>query len=319
MGNSNFDILQANYVIGAQTVLSQYGLFLSPGAKHFFVCNATTGIPEGGVPGSAGGGDSPLTPCNSIDTTVGKCTASRGDVIHVLPGHVETVIAAGGLDLDVVGITLIGYGVGSNRPTINFTTATTADTDIDAANITMINFLFTGGIDALAGPLDVNSADFKLLACEYRDVTGQCTDFCVADANADRMLVDGFVYRGDSAAGTNSVFALIGNDNVVIRNFDIDGNFAVGGIDLRTTACVNVQTYNGRFRTRNAADIFIIDTITGSTGAIGPGLYLRLQDNAANITEAITGATFVVYDDVFVVNLANEKAMLINWTASTDA
>ena len=75
----------------------------------------------------------------------------------------------------------------------------------------------------------------------------------------------------------------------------------------------------GRFYTRNAADIFLIDTITASTGQIGPNLNLRLTDNAANITEAITGATFVVMDPVYVCNLAGEKAMLINWTASTDA
>jgi hypothetical protein len=44
-----------------------------------------------------------------------------------------------------------------------------------------------------------------------------------------------------------------------------------------------------------------------------------LLDNAANVTEAITGATFVTFDPVYVVNLAGEKAMLINTTASTDA
>jgi hypothetical protein len=63
----------------------------------------------------------------------------------------------------------------------------------------------------------------------------------------------------------------------------------------------------------------LIDTITASTGMIGPNINLRLQDNAANITEAITGATFVYFQPINVVNLAGESSLVINITASTDA
>ena len=119
----------------------------------------------------------------------------------VKAGHTETVTAAAGLALDVAGITIIGLGNGSNRPTVNFTTAVGADMDVDAANITISNFLFTGGIDALTGIIDVNAADFSMINCETRDVTGQMTDCIVADANADRMLIDGWAHRGAAAAG----------------------------------------------------------------------------------------------------------------------
>jgi hypothetical protein len=57
------------------------------------------------------------------------------------------------------------------------TTATTADMDVDAANITVSNLLFTGGVDELAGPIDINAADFTMINCETRDVTGQAVDF----------------------------------------------------------------------------------------------------------------------------------------------
>lgn len=262
--------------------------------------------------------EQPFSTMNYADS---RCVANNGDVVHVKAGHVETVAAIAGLNLNTAGVTWISEGFGSARATINYTTAAGADMNIDAANIAMYNFLFTGGIDALTGPIDVNAADFHLLDCEYRDVTGQCTDCIVADANADRMLIDGLVYRGAAAAGTNAAIALTGSDDCVITNFWMDGNFAVGGIDIRTTASLNLTVHSGHFRTRNAADIFLVDTITGSTGMIGGGwgLFLRLQDNAANITEAITGATFVLCDNIWVVNAANEKAMLINWTASTDA
>lgn len=259
-----------------------------------------------------------LDPFSTIDYAVGQCAANRGDIIFVRPNHTETVTAAAGLDLDVAGIALIGLGTGSNRATVNFTTATTADMDVDAANITMVNFLFTGGVDALAGPIDVNAADFKLIDCEYRDVTGQATDVIVADANADRLFVDGYFHNGAAAAGANSAIALVGMDNPVVKNFKIVGNFAVSAIDCRTTAVVDLDIHDGYIWTKNSADLCIKDTVTGSTGKIGPNLQLMLTDNAANITEAVTGATFHMFDDVYVCNLVNEKAMLINWVASTD-
>lgn len=271
---------------------------------------------NGGANGGKGTFDRPF---DSIDYAVGRCTANNGDIIVVKAGHVETVSAAAGLDLDVAGIAIVGLGSGSLRPTINFTTAVGADMDVDAADITMVNFLFTGGIDALTGPIDVNAADFALLNCEYRDVTGQATDVIVADANADRLLIDGYYHNGAAAAGGASAIVLVGMDNPTIRNFKIVGNFTAGAIECRTTAVVDLDISSGYIWTKNAADLCIRDQITGSTGKIGPDLTFMLQDNAANITEAVTGATFHLFDPIYVCNLAGEKAMLINTTASTDA
>lgn len=258
-------------------------------------------------------------PFSTIDYAVGRCTANNGDIIFVKPGHTETVTAAAGLDLDVAGIAVIGLGSGSDRPTINFTTATTADMDVDAANVTLYNLLFTGGIDALAGPIDVNAADCAIVNCEYRDVTGQATDVIIADANADRLYIDGYFHNGAAAAGANSAIALIGMDNPVIKNFKIVGNFAVSAIDCRTTAVVDLDINTGYIWTKNAADICVKDTVTGSTGKVGPGLYFMLTDNAANVTESITGATFHQFADIIVCNLAGEQGMAINTTTTTDA
>lgn len=259
-------------------------------------------------------------PFSTIDYAVGQCTASVGDVIMVKAGHVETVTAAAGIALDVAGITLVGLGNSRNRPKINFTTAVGASMKVTAANITMSNFWFTGGIDALTNPIHVDAADFVLTDWTYTDVTGQCTDCVLTTANADRMELANFEYDGATAAGTNAGIAIVGGDGIKIHNFIADGNFAVGFIDVRTTATTDLKVWGcPSFRTRNAADIFIVDTITASTGTIGPDLNLRLQDNAANITEACTGATFVYFQPINIVNLAGESSMQTNITASTDA
>lgn len=302
--------------------LSVYGAPILPSVggrmttgNVFFV--GSTSTEDSDAPSS---GSNKNTPFTTMDYAVGRMTANNGDIMIVMPGHVETVTAAAGLALDVAGITIIGIGNGTNKPKINFTTAVGASMKTTAANIEMENFQFTGGIDALTNPIHVAAADFKLKNWTYTDVTGQATDVVLTTAAADRMELAYFDYDGATAAGTNAGIALVGGDGIKIHDFFMDGNFAVGGIDVRTTATTDLKVWNvPYFRTRNAADIFLVDTITASTGSIGPEIYLRLQDNAANITEAITGATFVLHQKISVVNLANEVGMEINWTASTDA
>ena len=262
-------------------------------------------------------------PFSTLDYAVGKCTASNADVIIVKAGHTETVIAAAGLALDVAGVTIIGLGNGPDRPTVNFTTAVGADMDVDAAGVTIQNFLFTGGIDALTGPIDVNASDFSMLNCETRDVTGQATDFIVADANADRMLIDGWVHRGAAGAGAESALQLVGGDNTTVKNFWIDGNFGTACIENVTTAAVNLTVGGGSnsanyARTRNADDV-IFSAVATTTGNVGPNIYARIADNAANVTEAFVGADMQFFQPISIVNLDGEVGLNTNITATTDA
>lgn len=281
----------------------------------FFVSSTTPGASDGND------GRSPTTPLATIDAAIGKCTANAGDTIIVMPLHVETVVAAAGVALDVAGVTIIGLGTGSARPRVNFTTAVAASVRVTAANCSVQNILFTGTVDALASPIQVQAADFWMDGCETRDTAGsaQATDWILTTAAANRLKITNHRHDGDPAAGANAWLAIVGGDGILVDGLRCDGNFAVGGIDIRTTATTDLEVRNVYFRTRNAADIFLIDTITASTGLIGPNLNLRLQDNAANITEAITGVTFVYFQPINIVNLAGESSMQTNITASTDA
>lgn len=310
----------SNYPNGFMNGLTVRGVPLTvahPG-KVFFVNNSSV-LADGGINGSDGNPGTYLKPFSTIDYAIGRCTAGRGDIIFVMPGHAETIGSAAAVALDVAGVAIIGLGVGSLRPTLNFT-ATTSTVTMSAANCCLKNILFTGGIDAIAKMILVSAADCTIEGCELRDVTGQMIDGILTTAGANRLKILKHIHKGDTAAGTNAGIAIVGGSDIEIQIDVMDGNFAVGGIDIRTTATTNLLVHDVlRFYTRNSADIFLIDTITGSTGQIGPNINLRLTDNAANITQSITGATFVVMDPVYVVNLAGEKGMLINWTASTHA
>lgn len=273
------------------------------------------------VNGASGGDGSSLRPFSSLDYATSKSGVSSGDTIIAMPGHVETVTAAAGLALDVAGIRYIGLGTGSARPKINFTTATTASMVVSAANITMENFLFTGGLDALTNPVHIQAADFALINCETRDVTGQATDFIVTTAAADRLLIDGWTHRGAAAAGADTAISIVGGDGITIRNFWIDGNFAVAAIENVTTAATNITIGGGPSNyiyTRNAADV-AVTLVATTTGYVGPNINARLTDNAANITEAFVGAAAVFFQPINIVNLAGESSMQTNITASTDA
>jgi len=284
----------------------------------FFVSSTT--------PGASTGNDglSPQTPLSTIVAALAKCTANNGDTIIVEPGHVETVISAAQVLMATSGVSIIGIGRGANRPTVNFTTATTASWRVTAANCYVENLLFIGVVDALVSPIDIRAADFTMRGCETRDTAGsaQATDFILTTAAATRLSILNHRHDGDTAAGANSFLAIVGGDRIVIDGLIADGNFNNALIEIRTTLTTDLEVRNAMFRTRigtQAKDIFLKDTITGSTGLIGPSLYMFLSTNTANITEAITGAAFVLFDDILVVNLAGEKAMLINTIASTDA
>jgi hypothetical protein len=267
---------------------------------------------------AAGYGQNPDSPCATLDYAVGLCTANNGDVIYVMPGHAETIVADSGVDIDVAGVKVIGLGWGASRPTFTFTTAVTADFKLAADSVHVENILFLGGIDATTGVVEISGADCKLINCEYRDVTGEATDIIVTVNNADRLLIDGLRVIGAAGDGGDTAIALDGCDDAVIRNFDIYGNFDQGAIECRTTASNRIKVYSGTIWTEGAEDLAIKDLITASTGTIGPDLNLILQDNAANITEAITGATFQLVGPIWVVNAVAEQSMQINWTASTD-
>lgn len=283
---------------------------------------------------TAGNGTKPSRPFATVNFAVGQCTANSGDTVIVLEGHTETVTTsasgsslagAGELNFGVAGVRVIGLGNPGTAPVFNFTTSTGANARVNATGVLLQNLRFHGGIDALTTVLVINGvADVTLRNIVYRDVTGQCTKFLHAANNSDRLTISGFRHIGDSAAGSTHSCTFDGCDDLIFENFHITGNFSTAAVGFITTASarITVRAAGGQpsqVWNQNSADVCFVDTITGSTGNFHGPIHLRLTDNAANVTEAITGATFSLFDDILVCNLAGEKAMLINTTATTDA
>jgi len=286
--------------------------------KVFFVGSTTANARD-----DVSHGTRPDNPFATIDYAVGRTTANKGDVIVVLPGHVETVSAAAGLALDVAGISVIGLGWGASRPTVNIGTATSATVTISAASVLVRNLVFVTTLDAVVTAIAISAADVQLIDIETRDTSAtQCVDFISTTAAADRLRISGWTHRGDAAAGADTAITIVGGAGITIENFWIDGNFAVAAIENVTTAATNLTVGGGPrpnyIRNRNSNDV-AVTLAAATTGNIGPGLYVRLADDAANITEALVGAAAQFYAPLLIANANNEQGFAWNGTTSADA
>lgn len=115
---------------------------------------------------SASYGRNPDAPFATAEFGAGQMDANNGDTLYLMPGHTETIDAAGALTFDVEGITIIGLGKGDDRPVLNWTDAD-ATVAIDAADVFIANLRFTQGVDTIVVMFDVNADDFAMVDCEF--------------------------------------------------------------------------------------------------------------------------------------------------------
>lgn len=190
--------------------------------------NYAFGHPVGNVffvhhDGSGGttGGRSPSTAVTTIDAAINLCTADNHDHIVVLPGHAETITAAGGIACDVAGITIIGLGEGSNRPTVSLGTNTTATITVSAANVTIRNIRVKATVDELVKIFNVTAAYCTIDNVEYVDntSTAQAIQFLLTSAAADFLTVKNCYHvKTVACAATEVWISLVGCDSPRILN-----------------------------------------------------------------------------------------------------
>jgi hypothetical protein len=265
--------MSSNYPGGFANGVTIRGVPISvsnPG-ESFWV-NGSGVLAKGGVGGSDGNDGSYRRPFATLDYAIGKCTASRGDVIYLMPGHAENVASAGAITADVIGVTVIGLGAGTLQPALTFTAAA-ADVLISATDVSFYNVRFTANfVDVLAG-IDINSNNAGFYNCKFTD-TGTNLNYLVvmnvADG-VDDLTLDGCTYIGKDAQNDNVVQAAGTHDNFIIRNnFFIDTVAKAAGegmIEVATLAN-NFIIEGNRFHSETAAvdNAFVTIAGTANTG-----------------------------------------------------
>lgn len=246
-------------------------------------------------------GGNAVTPFATLDYAVGACTAGAGDIIYVMPGHAETITTAGGIDLDVLGISVIGLGVGSKRPTFTFGTSTSASVTIDAASIYLENILFDGtGINGITTLIDVNASDFTMRGCEFIVAASggnRVATVVKTDQNADRMIVEQCIFRGadvGSAGGTMiEVYTSAGSiDNVQISGCLFFASMYSGGCIYVSGAAEGLIVRDNVIVTRGTAQTAIVLTQNGS------GVFLRNACVGTSISALISTSTYTGFSFV---------------------
>lgn len=276
----------------------------------------TTGLyyfVHSGTGSNGNSGQEVAYPFATIDYAVGRCRASKGDVIIVMPGHAETITAAAGIALDVAGVTVWGVGEGSLKPTLTFTTSTAADVNVSAANVWIHNVRFVNGIDSLVNFLDLDADWFKGTNLDFVTAsTFEAVGFINIATTKDNFhfenctALQGTDPAGsDGAADTGFVY-MVDSENITFKNCTFYGNFETAIFHNKTTACKNLWVLDcrGIQRLSGAEPFQLVD---GANGAMIGGGFITPAEAAA--TEATLVGT--IGDSFFVLapsNFGNDGA-----------
>lgn len=287
----------SNYPNGFPQGLTIRGVPIHTGfpGQVFWVSNSTALLPSqrGGSDGNKGTFNSPFA---TIDYAIGQCTANRGDIIFVKPGHAETVSSAGAIAADVAGVAIVGLGVGSTRPTITFDTATTAAIAVSAANVALKNLILTANFADIVAPITLTTAKYFTLEGCYIKATATNMNFLnVIDTDATTANADGLSVLDNKWIEPDLATLSMVNMDGTNADVQISGNFVQLGVNNNKAAlltiatgkiCTNMQMLDNRVYRLNT------DTATGAIlahtdGSTNSGIiarnYAQHADTAAEL------------------------------------
>jgi hypothetical protein len=275
----------------------------------FWVNNSSV-LAKGGVGGSNGNDGSYKKPFSTIDYAIGRCTAGRGDIIMVMPGHAETITAAGGITIDVNGICIMGLGTGNLAPTLTYTTANTASVSWTADQCTMKNIRFVGNFLSIATAiLNSGGRDWTVEDCHFSD-TSAILGFLAAvtttvSTNSDNgwfcnntRSSDATTTPGTALKVANTTNRLTIKDNILWHSV-IEEN--VSPILAHGALVVDELLMEGnRIYSVNAAQTtagFLVSTSATTGSGIIANNYVRSVDPSAAIMVTATAVQYGLFEN----------------------
>jgi hypothetical protein len=263
---------------------------------------------DSGSGSNSNNGKKPSTALATLDYAIGKCTATNGDIIYVLPGHAETTTA---IAVDVAGITIIGIGRGRARPTFTATTAATDLIDVTADNVCIKNIRLVGAASGVTALIDIAADDFMCENCSLEQAATPLMGVTVA-AGSDRWRFSDCVFLG-TAAGPDCAIDIEGasDDWIVERclfNYQTSAGLDLAGIRSSTTD-TGVLVKDCQFI---GMDATAIDFNSSSTGLLDD---ISVLSNNATVAEMID-AGLCGFVNCRVSNAAKSGAVIPATTSS---
>lgn len=214
----------------------------------------------------ANNGRTPFQPVATLGHAVALCTANQGDMIYVLPGHVETVNVAAFITFSVAGITIQCIGDGGVRPTFTWASSTAATMVVSANNVTIRNMVGVCNIDQVVTAFTVSGSGCTI-DVEWQDsATNKEAISCITTTAAADKLNISLRYMGQTGGSHCATpIKLVGCDEAII-NVSFYGKASTAVVNFATTASSGIRVYGDMYNSGTTdGSKNVVDTITGST------------------------------------------------------
>lgn len=223
------------------------------------------------------------------------CTAGVGDTIVCLPGHAESVSAAGGVTLAKTGVSLVGLGNGTLRPTLTFDTATTATLLASAVGVKVSGLRLVSNISALACFVDATAGDFLIEDCEFITSSGkEALCFIKPATTKDEFTIRRCKFfqptdpaGSDGGAGTGCIY-VVDTEGLYVEDCEFYGCFETAIIHNKTTAAKRVWVRRC-FGYQNLAGAEVFTQVSSMEGGVQHSMFII--PGCDDVTEAKSWGT----------------------------
>jgi len=289
---ASLDVAHTDLDTGLQYDQDVLGLVGRSAGSVFYVDSATAGS----------AGTSWATAVGTIDAAVNLCTSNAGDIILVAPGHNEALTAADGVDCDVAGITIIGIGNGSLKPTLDYDNAN-GEFVIGAANVTVKNLRFRVSANAVTKAIDIESAgdNFAIIDCEFgwaETATDEFANAIIVGDTANEGLIKGCTFKAGGQAAVSAIKIDADIVGITIEDNDMWGDYSTANIVIDEASDDIIIRRN-----------LLFNGTMGGDGEINTVEVLEAADSTAGfvadnriVSDVATGLLMRVADDMVFMN-----------------
>ena len=290
----------------------------------FFVSNADVLLDKNqSVAGvdQAGGGTF-QRPFRTLDFAIGQCTASRGDIIFVMPGHAETYSDATSLNMDVAGVSVIGMGSGTLRPTFTLDTADTATIPVSVDNVMFYNCKFVANFLSIAKCFTLTTAKhFGTVLCDFSDTTAALNFVNIVESTGAANTADGLYDTDSTAAMIGTTFNTFAVLAATARSMRFNGTYVQSIDTADEPGLIDVTGIVTDFRADNVtvsvAGTTNINVILKCTGTTSTGTITNSFAHSLDTTSvAYTIASGIQASNVFVTGALATQGGRVNPNAA---
>ena len=237
-------------------------------------------------------GTSPLTPFATVDFAVGQATANNDDLIIVMPGHTETIATNSAWAMDKAGISVVGLGLGTLRPTFTMT-ATASVVLMTAADCAIKNILFVAATADHTNSIAISATDCQVIDCEFRhgssieNINGIDIGGGASVNLADRTRISGCIFSSPTVGAFTAILLSEVEDGVVIENCRIFGEYSEACIHNTASDVLTNLTIKDCMLTNSTTGQHSIQLLSACTGNLIRNYY---NNDMTQATGADVGA-----------------------------